>query len=346
MRHVKLLTALVLIVAMLFPYSVVNAYHSPSPADQDDTVESNGYIFHIQTEETSNHQVIRSYTLTDEDHPTARSVPTDTADRTKALLLAMGWDQEMVDSLSPDDLQDYASCEQITTTVSYVKENAQGDITYISEQEAISGSTALSERPEEVSDVTYTSYMRLTHTVTHYGEAYYRFATDAYWMTMPLNRLKDAIGSCAPTLAIDSSSRYGYYTCNREYYDFLLGDSFEDTITGTLTPVTGTPNGDWYGSAATFSLPRDVVADPSYGEYITALYSDLRVHYEYKAYLRYSDQETNFNSVGTYSHAKIAPAFSPSISIDLGGGVSASIGLSAGISQDRVSVELLLHYVP
>ena len=340
MRHVKLLTTLVLIVALIFPYSVVNAYHSPSSADQDDTVESNGYTFHIETEETADHQVIRSYTLADEDHPTARSVQADTADRTKALLLAMGWDQEMVDSLSPEDLQDYASCKQITTTVSYIKENAQGDMENISEHEAISGAAAQNERPNEYSEVTYTSYMRLTHTVTYYGNAYYRFSADAIWLTMPVWRLQDSIGSCAPTLAIDNSTRSGYVK-----YDVICTDNgtvvMDETVTTGMTSIQNAINGDWYGSAGVFDMPADIISS-----YVLTLYSNLRAHYEFKAYLRYPEFETNFNSVATYCHRQILPVISPSISIDFNGDAAASIGLSFESSNDYTSAELLLHYTP
>ena len=88
-------------------------------------------------------------------------------------------------------------------------------------------------------------------------------------------------------------------------------------------------------------MPSDIITSLD-----VTLYSDLRAHYEFKAYLRYPELETNFNSVATYCHRQILPVISPSISIDFNGDAAASIGLSFESSNDYTSAELLLHYTP
>lgn len=341
MKLKRLGTAALFLIEVFCYCFAVNAQNLTSPSINTELVESNGYHFAISTEETSAHQVVRHYTRSAANTTNSRTACSADLAETEALLLAMGWDQQMVDDLTYKDLQEYATCEQITTTVSYIRNTAQGEAEYISEQEALFESAAYATRPEEVSEVTYTSYMRLTHTVTYYGDALYRFSTDAIWMTMPLYRLKDSIGSCAPILAIVPGSAKGEYTYNYTFIGIFPSTEYKERVTGAVTPIDSQPNGDWYGSAGTFTLPKDASS-----EYGVATCSDFRVHYEFKAYLRFPLQETYFNTVGTYCHTKIAPALSPSISIEFGGNVSASIGFSLATQQDRTSAEILLHYIP
>lgn len=182
--------------------------------------------------------------------------------------------------------------------------------------------------------------MRLTHTVTYYGNAYYRFSADAIWLTMPAWRLQDSIGSCAPTLAIDNATRSGYVK-----YDVLCTDNgtvvMDETVTTGMTSIQNAINGDWYGSAGVFDMPADIISS-----YVVTLYSDLRAHYEFKAYLRHPELETNFNSVATYCHRQLWPVVSPSITINFDGTATASIGLALESSNDYTSAEILHQYIP
>jgi len=100
-----------------------------------------------------------------------------------------------------------------------------------------------------------------------------------------------------------------------------------------FTNIQNKINGNWYGSAAVYNIPNDSYG---YGTY----YSKLRTYFEYYGHANSS----YFNSVGTYSHATIAIAFSPSVSIDTGGNVSASIGLSIFGDVDERSAEVEVIY--
>ena len=106
---------------------------------------------------------------------------------------------------------------------------------YISEQEALSEVAVLSAQSEEVSEITTTSYMKLTHTVAYYGDALYGFSTDAIWLTMPYWQQTDSIGSCAPTLAIDNDTRSGQITYVKKYSNSTTGETYTQTYSQDIT---------------------------------------------------------------------------------------------------------------
>lgn len=199
----------------------------------------------------------------------------------------------------------------------------------------------LSTAPEENYEITTTSYMRFVHTVTYYGNALYRFSSDARWITMPYFRLTDSIGSCAPTLAIENSSRKGQISYDVIVDNTATGLHTETTETLEITNMKNAQTGDWYGSAGLFNMPNDFN-----DKYHSEEYTNFRAHYEFKAYLRYPTLETNFNSTGTYCHIQVGISIDPSITITTKGVESASIGISAVIIDDRISAELLIQYTP
>ena len=190
----------------------------------------------------------------------------------------------------------------------------------------------LSAQSEEVSEITTTSYMKLTHTVAYYGDALYGFSTDAIWLTMPYWQQTDSIGSCAPTLAIDNDTRSGQITYVKKYSNSTTGETYTQTYSQDITRFKNAQNGDWYGSVGIFTFPYGGVYDDT-----TVTCISLRAHYEF---------ETYFNSVGTYCHRRGFNVADPSISISLGNVVSATIGFGSLLADDNISAELLLHYIP
>lgn len=322
---------------------VVNAQNPASPSSNTELVECNGYYFAISTEETSAHQVVKHYDRSTENTRNTKTARSPDLSETEALLLAMGWDQQMVDNLTYEALQEYATCEQITTTVSYARISEQGDAEYISQQEALSEAATYVERPEEVSKVTNKTYIRLTHTATYFGNALYRFSTDAVWLTMPLWQQPDSIGSCASQIAIDNDTRAGQIIYVKEYTNNITGEAYTQTFTQDITQFKNAINGNWYGSVGIFSFPYCGVYDD-----ITVACISLRAHYEFKAYVYQPELAANFNSVGTYWHTEGFHGLNTSISISFGFDdiVSATIGFDPQIDNDPISAELLIHYTP
>lgn len=319
-------------------------------------VEEGGYVILLSEQVNANYQTIRTFrhskTMTGVDG----DVLNDAGEgmEFEALLTALGWEKEFIDGLSPETRATYAEAQEIVTTVSYIKDDGQGNMSYLSEEAALRevalkevaiqraasmGITAASDVSESFED----SYMRVVHTAVHKGSGRYLFSTMATWLTMPTFRLKDAIGSCAPTLAIDNNTRSGWYSYRAVTNIFPTGEHTDGIIKNSITNVQNAINGDWYGSAGVFQLPNNY-AD----QYSSATYTELRAYYEFEAELRYRDLATSFNSIGTYAHKRISVGIEPSVSISFDGKPSASISLGVSLTspEDRRSAELLIHYDP
>lgn len=78
----------------------------------------------------------------------------------------------------------------------------------------------------------------------------------------------------------------------------------------------------------------------------SVMYTNYRAHYEYAGHVNSPNTASWFNTVGSYDHATIGLSGSPSVSIDMGGNVSASIGLNVAAVTDTRSAELEIHYIP
>lgn len=184
--------------------------------------------------------------------------------------------------------------------------------------------------------------MTITHAAAHNGGGSYTYTTSATWLTMPFFRGFDSIGSCAKGGSATPFSGKGHYS----YTTKLISNGKITTQNSGNISISKTQakiNGDWYGYAGIFDLPNDIRYE-NMGYFV--LHSNLKAYFEYKGNVTNPQLITNFNTNGTYSHATIAIAVDPSVSIDTNGTMSASIGLKVmGSSDDRVA-PLEVRYVP
>lgn len=268
-----------------------------------------------------------------------------TLEETKALLSALGFSEDVICHLSSETLSMYATSPVISATTSYIEVDKDNNVKYIDEATAIK-KAAESEAAKSSNISTYGStsnsnaYARITHTATAQGSGYYHFSSYAYWLSMPVVRACDSIGSCAQDIAIDSSSRSGWYS-------YTITNSNTSTGTSTTSKVNenisssrfkNQTNGSFYGSAALVNLPND-----STNNGISVTNTNFACYYEFTGSVRNPGLTTRFNSVGTYSHSNTVNGTSPSLTLTLGGAVSGSIALS-GSSKTDLSAELLVEY--
>lgn len=309
--------------------------------------EKGGYSFILKEQTGLNYQIIRKYERSrNEANAAAYSEDKDYA-YIKTILSALGVDQIVIDKLTEETLKDYANSLEITTTTSYTKTDKDGHNTYLSESDAlqeVANDASMASSP--VSGTSTDSYMKIVHTASYLGNASYLFSTTATWLKMPTYRMEDTVGSCAPTLAIDNSTRSGWYRYNVKEYVFTgIPSNTAYSEEREITKFANALNGDWYGSVGYVSLPTDINTSD-----IRIDYTDFTSYYQFKAYLRYPALVTNFNSVGCYSHYKSLLSISPSVSISFDTGmtlgVSATIGLDSTLAVDTRAAEILLHYVP
>ena len=172
-------------------------------------------------------------------------------EETKALLAALGMDEENVDKLSSNSLQNFASGTSISISTSFSKYDKDGNAVYVTEEEARSESDRIQEQrlenfitaatgaslmsiPDYEDDYS-DSYMKLTYAVTNLSTTVdpgcYYFVTDAEWLTMPSWRGTDSIGACSMNCTVSNSTRSGSYEC-----DFILVYGNE-TTRSLLMPV-------------------------------------------------------------------------------------------------------------
>ena len=320
-------------------------------------VEENSVMSEQNILETvdSNHRIIRTF----EREPSSPSINSiGNTMTTNDILLALGMEQDFIDKLSDEDLEIYATSPKMVATISYAKIDAENNVTYVTESEAIQEAEAMREAQKDkieelkigvlpgqemktnAQDTYEDSYMRVFYLVTDMGNGLYFFSTDARWLTMPFFRSKDSLGACAQNCTVDYATRSGWYeyditevNAGSVTYDYYWDSIDEDDFKNAI-------NGSWYGSAGILNLPND-----GYSETYSIMFDDFKAHYEYKGYVNYTELESYFNTSGTYDHATVAISFSPSVSIGIDG-PSASIGLNIFGATDTRTVDLLIHYVP
>lgn len=179
--------------------------------------------------------------------------------------------------------------------------------------------------------------MTVTHTVSAASGSLgrYYFSASAQWHTMPFWRFEDSVGSCAQNIAIDPGTQGGYYS-----YHYSMGSSAA-TSSGNaqynITEYQNVINGNWYGSAGLFSIPVDYS-----GGGTTYICTNLFATYHFYAYVSQPTLPSYFNSVGSYDHRELSIGWND-ISINIGGEVSASIGLSPAFGHTRRSAEVIIY---
>jgi len=333
----KLLSALLSLTMVIAISSTAFAADMPITKTEE-TVYVNGYNFTITESTTPDYTVSRTFTR--DEATTTRSTPND--DETKAMLLALGMDESEIEAIPLDTLHDYATSEEITVITSYSKRDETTNTTInLPEETALEEAAALSEEQENYAiqksqGITTAGEMPNDSTTPGF------FKDSATWLTMPVFRGYDSIGACAMNGTVTPNTSSGKYSYTTKLFNMgSVSTSKSGDI--TITDISNEVNGNWYGSVGVFNLPNDV-ANPNTG--VSIMHTDLQAYFEYKGHVSQPKVESYFNTVGTYTHTTISLGFSPSVSIDTSGSVSASIGIEPGINKDVRNAEREVHYIP
>ena len=286
---------------------------------------------------------------------------------TKSLLVALGMSEDKVNKLPADTLNSFAESDEISVSVSYSRFNAaSNELTYLSKEVALDAASDLSAQQYEyffnrknqpISEISpygsmpnqsnengkfLDSYMEITHTVSHQGSGKFLFVTDATWLTMPLFRSYDSIGSCAMDCTVTPNTAKGNIS-----YDMAYVMAGHNTTYGSdsepITDIqTKTTNG-WAGVAGIFDMPDNVVTDSVGG--VDIIFSNVHAHIEYTGHTVSPGEPRWFNSIATYDHSifNLSTTY-PSIGINFKGDVAASIGIALSKSTDTRNAVLEKYY--
>ncbi len=337
----KKLLALVLTAALLTPMSLSVFATAP---DTSTVIYNDEFNFQLVETVDENNRIIRTYEK--DEQPQARSTyglrsnmdEADYYERIKALLSDLGMGDAFISEMSNEQLESFSNIESITGIVSYTKSDMEGNITYVSEEEAsvcgapsTGGNQDIMDGGDGGSNV-YTdevvdSYMRLYYMVIYQGDALYKHIVTAEWLTNPLCRSYDTIGVCSKGLTVEAGSRYGWVSYV-ETTTTILGTNSEQKLNYFTTSNFQQPtNGDWYGAAAVFHLPIIINTDTTHREA-----TEIKAYFEYESRVRYPTLVTYFETAATYDHSIINLSVSPSVSIS-----TEDLGVSIGISGNWIT---------
>ena len=330
---------------------------SPVIADTNTTVSrsitQDGYVFDITERVDENYQIIRTYQRPEPaSHQTASL--SDELDEIRAMLVALGLDEDDVSMLPDSALQEYVGYSEVTMTTQYLKVAENGVTTPVPEAVALSESARISANragraPSDIvpySDQDYydeDGYLRLTHGATRVSEGndYYVFTTDALWLTMPFWRGTDTIGSCANYFAVIENTAYGMY--NYEVYNVNTGAAGGTYIRNEVGDLINI-NDDlvitgWAGAGASFILPADL--------HLANQARNYHVYFHFRAAISETEQEIWTNSLGSYSHMydELQIEF-PDLSIDITGDISLGGSISVSTEIDTVNTMISVNYIP
>ena len=299
-------------------------------ATQDAEIKKNneyGFTYTEQVDEA--HNTVRTYNKQENTVSNLARTAThgsdfgaSTEERTKAILTDLGMSPAFVSELTAEDLEEYANSTQIISVVTYQKTDAEGKVVNIPEEEALAYTRSRPNIEEMLPPMdgagiaaaeseSWDDGLRINFVISYEGSGVYKFSINAEWFEDPTWRFTDSLGACAQNIAIENNTRSGWYK-----YDLFMmyaGNTYESNDEKeTLTNYqNATGLGNWDGSAVIFDLHDSFVTDT----YDMVLYSNHRVHYEFKATIHQWQSETNFDATATYSQRRIGATFSPSLSI-------------------------------
>jgi len=308
-------------------------------------VEENGYQFVISEMVDENFCTYRTYEVSNKEPRTVKD-----EEETKALLIALGQSEENISNLSSEEIQSYANSLSITTMTMYAKYDKDGNMTYITREEALSESQRINAEKLACIKAGITphsdldeSVLSLEYDASDIGDGYWKFVTNATWLSMPLWRSDDSIGSCAMGFAIDDLSRKGHYSY--EIVTIKNGHSSVSKVDEDIEKkdFRNAVEGNWYGSAAILHLPKDSSTPNT-----TIMCRNYSSHYEFIGRVHDFTTAKQFNCVGSYYHATIAISVNPSVSISTGTPpqVTASIGIDVTGKTEALAIEYFKTYYP
>lgn len=228
----KKIFSLLLALVIVFSMSTMAFAANTQTHDTEKRVMANGYTFTVMERTYPDYSVSRTFTR---DTTITRSLTN--VNEARAMLIAMGMDEEEVNAIPNETLQEFAMSEEVTVITSYSKHSESSNQTVgMPERVALAEAASLSgqqeayiiansqnsispkgEKPNEstVPGVFEDSYMKITHSAIKLSGGTYKFTTNATWLTMPFFRGYDSIGSCAMNGTVTpntSSGKYWYTT--------------------------------------------------------------------------------------------------------------------------------------
>jgi len=338
----KRIIALFLVISFCLTIFVI-----PAVAVEPEYVEINhDYGFKIQKMSDSSEVAKRVYCSKNNFKTIKERIQLKTADNisndsshaeTKAILSALGVDEELILNLDVNALERYSKAEEIIADVAYFKSNKDDGLTVVSEEEALLDVKKANETRAVVlpplidgnpiyEENFENSYMRITLITSRTGSESYHFSADAEWLIMPNYSSTDSFGICVNGHTIVRNSCYGEITYDK---DPLIGTTSQLTVEYESSDFAVPINGSYTGAAIAF--------DVAYTNNVFFDYINYKVHIEFDTLVTYPNQNLNFNVIATYRHLQEAEVISsPTFSIDSSGNAGYSIGIE--------TIELVTEY--
>jgi len=267
---------------------------------------------------------------------------------TRALLLALGKNEYMIDLLSEEELLDFATSPRIYASTSFMEEDEYGNTRYVTRQEALTEAAYTNQVRFDNAEMLVNygieplstrnfGHIQVTHLAVFQGTAHggneFLFTTSASWLSMPFFRNFGSIGSVAQNVAI---SRVDQATFSYTYRITTPTGTSNHFNNGTASNQF-TQNNNLMGAAAIFRLPSDGHTSGAWAT--SVVHSNFTVTARHRAV--HAVGTTPFNSRGTYTHRTVNISLSPSISIS-GSGATMSIGIGVNFQHNTYSPPMLI----
>lgn len=349
-RIITLFTAIMLVITLLGTNSVFaidelnDGCVKSGELNNIKVIESLGYDFIIHESIGEDHSVTRDY------YRSENKKGELSHEETIALLYALGMNETEVTAYTENDLQEFAATQNLSVSVYYSKQNEEtGETTYLSEKTALAEVKANLEERElkkaapdssKSGNPYIDSYMRITISsslVTGTTDTY-RLSTHAIWLTMPAFRWKDAVGISANRCNVVPGTEYAYYTYTQKIItdDGTTTSTIKRNITGNN--IENPVNGNWFGAAGLFSVPKDLYdPDIDRGLICSNLYAYIACTFKVA-----ENGATSFNASGSYAHSKVS--VSVSIGLDFGKGYGGGVAITPTIKviqESRAALKLI-----
>ena len=264
----------------------------------------------------------------------------------KAILEELGMNPEFIEALTEEELQFYATCVEISCGTAYFCTDEAGNVCCVDEETALIAAEEINTSGQDNARAARASYVEVEAFAAHQGSGRYMLSVTADWLTTPSQRYGEAIGVCASSMAIETSGMSGFYS-----YDFVQ----------TINNVTTTKNDQrvslsssaefasvegWAGGGAAFTFPKNVSVTGG-----TLTYSDFRAYFSCFGNVTNPTLATNFNVMGSYSHATVTVSGDVAVVCSLTNsepyfcvGIEGSLTLVK--SQDKYKDAIYVSYTP
>ena len=341
----KIIRLLSIICAVFFVFSPLPVFaHQPdysfvSPQESPQNVITE-YI-------DENQSIVRTYNRSETNRIALADIEEPTRQELTELLIELGYDEDAIPLITEEEWAMYASSPSIMSVTTYQKSDQLGNVTIVSEEEALSAAESAHISPADT-DVRYSEYIKLVLLVietTNEPGGYY-FTASARWLTLPLLRTYCSIGIVAKPFSYTPSSRTGqYYYCSTTT-NHITGEvtylTRDDTLTyldsSNITSVN--TDGGWSGYGFAYPLYPDTANDV-----YTEVCTDLYVQIKYSGFVVNPAAETYFNVHASHVRSRVVIVVTPSITADPSGSTP-SIGIGFDDDYQITPAELQIHYTP